>query len=718
MSAASRALAAAAIFTAAAATQHSLTLGPNAAAKWSRAECGPGDQVTQWGAAVDPNNVLPEHPRPQLYRDAAIHMMNGVWEWQVAASESDPVPFGQQLNGTILVPFPPEACLSGIGAWGDYAPGSFKYMFYRVVFDAPAGWPVNSPSAGTLLHFDAVDWRSTVYLNGAPLGAPHEGGYDAFEFDVSSALKAAANELIVRVFDPSDQGYQVNGKQRISAINNPGGDTYVPSSGIWLPVWLEQVPLPVRVARLDYVTDTSGVTLTATTEPPSTPCAVHVVVTAPSGAQAVVFDGVANAPQRIDVPSPVLWSVGNGNLYTVRVTVTAVDSSSSDTVNSYFGLRTVSLLPYTTPAVPMTGPQAGVDRPGDDLPGSPFNLPSADPNLCWAACNTTAGCAAWAYGVPNCGGDPAQAQCWLKAQDQPSGAQACRVSGSQGTPPAPGMRPAVNGKFVFLAGWLDQSWWPDGEYTAPSDEALSFDLEALALFGLNSVRLHQKVNSDRWYYHADRLGVAVQQDMIQKYGGASAATVAPFLHELQAMIDGRRNHPSIYMWTCFNEGDDGGVFPNVSAVVEWVQSYDTTRLVDTNSGGPFNNLHIGSVNDVHCYPDPCSPLPNERQFAEQGEFGGMGAFIAGREWVPGKCSSYSNDPTPAAQVADYVRMARKMGNETGTLSVSVYTQLSDVERECDGFFNMDRSAKFNAAQTEQIKAANDALIAAAAAWPQ
>jgi hypothetical protein len=600
------------------ATQHSLSLGPNAASRWSRAKCGPGDQVTQWGAAVDPNNVLPEHPCPQFYRDAPIHVMNGVWEFETTSGPATPVPFGQTLNDTILVPFPPEACLSGIGAWGArYPPGSFKYVFYRVVFDAPAAWPVASATAGTLLHFDAVDWRTTVYLNGAQLGAAHEGGYDAFSFDVSSGLKAAGNELIVQVYDPSDDGYQPNGKQRISAIDNPGGDTYAPTSGIWLPVWLEQVPRPVRLARLDVVTDTAGVTLTAVTEPPA-PCALHVVVTDPSGAQAVVFDGIANAPQRVDVPSPVLWAVGAGNLYTAAVTVTEVDTANADTVHTYFGLRTVSLLPYTTPGTPATGPQVGIDRPGDDLPGSPFNLPSADPNLCWAACNTTAGCAAWAYGVPNCGGDPAQPQCWLKASDQPPGGQACRVSGSQGTPPGPGMRPAINGKFVFLAGWLDQSWWPDGEYTAPSDAALQFDLAALAPFGLNAVRLHQKVNSARWYYHADRLGVAVQQDMIQKYGGATAATIEPFLTELQAMIDGRRNHPSIFMWTMFNEGDDGGVFPNMTAIVEWAQAYDPTRLIDTNSGGPGNDLHVGSVNDVHNYPDPGRPVPSATQFAEQG----------------------------------------------------------------------------------------------------
>ena len=96
----------------------------------------------------------------------------------------------------------------------------------------------------------------------------------------------------------------------------------------------------------------------------------------------------------------------------------------------------------------------------------------------------------------------------------------------------------------------------------------------------------------------------------------------------------------------------------------------------------------------------------------------MGAFVTGHEWIPGKCSSYSNDPTPQAQVNDYVRMGHELGNQTGTLSMSIYTQITDVERECDGFFNMDRTPKFTPAQTATIKAINDAILAAAAAWPQ
>jgi beta-galactosidase/beta-glucuronidase len=160
------------------------------------------------------------------------------------------------------------------------------------------------------------------------------------------------------------------------------------------------------------------------------------------------------------------------------------------------------------------------------------------------------------------------------------------------------VRPAINGAFTFLAGWLDQSWWSDGEYTAPTDDALRFDVQAVKDLGLNTIRLHQKVNSDRWYYYADLLGVVVLQDMPQKYGGSTPATVEPFLAELKAMMDGRGNHPSILQWEIFNEGDCVRSF-NASQVVEWAKAYDPHRLIDTNSGGPANDLHIGDVNDVH-----------------------------------------------------------------------------------------------------------------------
>lgn len=223
--------------------------------------------------------------------------------------------------------------------------------------------------------------------------------------------------------------------------------------------------------------------------------------------------------------------------------------------------------------------------------------------------------------------------------------------------------------------------------------------------------LLSRSNSERWYYWADKLGVAVLQDAPQKYGGASAATVEPFLSDLKAMFDGRGNHPSIIQWELFNEGDCWDVF-NVSAVVEWATAYDPNRLIDTNSGGGANDLHIGNVNDIHSYPWPGNPSPSATQYAMIGEFGGLGAFITGKEWAPGQCGTYLPTPTPADEAGVYVNMTKLLlvSKYTPGVSVSIYTQITDVENECDGFYNMDRSAKFSGGELAAVKAANQALI--------
>lgn len=133
------------------------------------------------------------------------------------------------------------------------------------------------------------------------------------------------------------------------------------------------------------------------------------------------------------------------------------------------------------------------------------------------------------------------------------------MSGSLAVAPFKARRPFINGRFLFLAGWLDQSFWPDGLYAAPTDEALEFDIKVLKDFGMNVIRLHQKINPERWYYHADRLGVVVLQDMVQKYGGATQETIPPFLHDAKAAIAGRYNHPCIVQYEVFNEVDCVGV---------------------------------------------------------------------------------------------------------------------------------------------------------------
>jgi hypothetical protein len=700
---------------------HALSAQHRRPAAWQRTTCGspsskpPADIITTWGAAVTPANVHQEYPRPQMTRDQATTAViaNGLWEFQLGNGHTGPnkegifddaVPFGVTLNQTILVPFPLEACLSGAFAWPLYS----KFLWYRLLFDAP--FPAAAGGA-TLLHFGAVDWNTTVYLNGAIAGK-HLGGYDAFSIDVTAMLKPSGNELILAVFDPSDDGYQVNGKQRISAIPNPGGDTYTPSSGIWQTVWMESVPAALHVSSLNVRGSMENLHLTVNTMPLNVPGRVNGTIWF-AGAAVTTFSGDTQVELVVPVPNPQLWSPASPNLYELTLTVTEPSTGNSDSVGSYFGMREVSLVNFTSPPQPPTGPRIGMDNSGGDMPGMPVNVGS-DYNLCWALCNTTAGCAAWSYGVPNCGGDGSQAVCWLKAAVESWSSNQCRVAGDMGTPGGLALRPAINGEFTFLTGFLDQSWWSDGEYAAPSDDALKVDLQIVKDLGMNMIRLHQKVNPQRWYYWADTLGVAILHDMVQKYGGASSQTVEPFLTEFKAMVDGVGNHPCIVQWEVFNEGDCWNVF-NVPEVVSWIQAYDPHRLVDTNSGGGANDLHIADVNDIHSYPWPGTPSPSATQYAMVGEFGGIGTYQTGKsEWANGQCGTYLHVDTPQIYADTYSQMIGNLTNYkiAPGVSVCVYTQTTDVENECDGMLNMDRTPKFDAEQTAQIKAANVALIAA------
>jgi len=686
---------------------HALSAKSKRVAAWSRTKCGSynrnSDIPTQWGSTVSPNPPpLQEYPRPQMVRDASTYTnLNGLWEFQLGNGPNEPVPFGQTLNQTILVPYPLESCLSGAFMFPTYS----KYMWYRYLVDAPS----TAAGVSTLLHFGAVDWNSSFYVNGHMV-ANHIGGYDGITLDVTSYLQAQNNEIIVQVYDPSDEGYQPHGKQRISAITSPGGDTYTPSSGIWQTVWFETVPTNLYIAGLRVRGDMQNIYLTVLTEPRNVPASVTVGVSF-QGQAVTSANGDSQTEIVIPIANAKLWGPLQPNLYDLNITVMEPSTGNMDTATSYVGMRSVSLLTYTTPPVPPSGPRPGWDNAGGDMPGSPFTLPQPDYNLCWAACNKTAGCLGWSYGVPSCGGDPAQPQCWLKASPGSWGTNQCRVAGDMGSPGGPGRRPGINGQFTYLSGMLDQSWWPDGQYTAPTDDALRSDLALTAALGFNSLRLHQKVNSERWYYHADTIGIVIMHDFVQKYGGASAATIPVFLNDAKAAMDGRGNHPCIVQWEVFNEGDCVGVFPNVTEVVEWVQAYDPYRLVDTNSGGPANGLHIGNVNDIHTYPNPGNPIPSATQYAMVGEFAGIGAFVPGHEWVPNGCYAYESFSDPANQASAYVNMTKTLLSNRGQVSVSIATQVTDLEEECDGFVNYDRTAKFTSDEIAAIYAANQALIA-------
>jgi hypothetical protein len=278
-------------------------------------------------------------------------------------------------------------------------------------------------------------------------------------------------------------------------------------------------------------------------------------------------------------------------------------------------------------------------------------------------------------------------------------------------------RIVLNGKPIFLIGPLDQGFWPDGLYTAPTDEALKSDIEVTKQLGFNFIRKHVKVEPARWYYWCDKLGIAVFQDMpsgdahIPEEGGGpreirrSAQSVKDFDEELRAVIDSRREFGCIIGWVPFNEG--WGQFDTVR-ITKWIKSYDPSRLVDPASG--WTDYPVGDVHDLHDYPGPSAPPANKGRASVLGEFGGLGLPIPGHLWVNTKKNwGYRKYTSRDALTAAYLALTAKLRPLVESrLSAAVYTQTTDCETEVNGLMTYDRELiKMDAAK---VREANTALI--------
>lgn len=289
------------------------------AAEWSPA---PGPLMTRWAADVRPDSVWPEYPRPQMVR-SEWQNLNGLWDYAITArGASKP----ESWQGQILVPFAVESALSGVKR--SVQPD--QRLWYRKTFTAPA-----LPDGGRLLlHFGAVDWEAQVWLNGHELGT-HRGGYDPFTFDVTDAIVSGSNELVVAVWDPTNQGFQPRGKQ----VLQPRGIMYTAVTGIWQTVWLEPVPRQhIRSLVIVPDVDRRRVLVTVNT---SAPGRVHV--TALDG-EREVGSGSAPAGQvaEVVIPSPKLWSPDSPHLYDLQIALSNGEREV-DRVNSYCGMRKIEV---------------------------------------------------------------------------------------------------------------------------------------------------------------------------------------------------------------------------------------------------------------------------------------------------------------------------------------------------------------------------------------
>jgi hypothetical protein len=575
-------------------------------AEWQISE---GPLMTQWAKQVLPDKVHVEYPRPQMVRKDWWNL-NGLWEYSIMPKDHEQP---EEFNGQILVPFPVESALSGVMQ----PVGEENQLWYRRTFEVPKKWK----GRHVLLHFGAIDWHSTIWVNGTQVGS-HKGGYDPFTLDITDALnETGQQEIVLCVWDPTNTGTQPRGKQ----VKKPGGIWYTAVTGIWQTVWLEPVPeAHIKSLKIVPDIDTESVRITAVCSQATTDCSIGLEVNLGWFNK---IKGKGNADEEIvlKIKKPKLWSPDSPFLYPLKVTLKNSKGKAVDTVSSYFGMRKISL---------------GKDEEGVT-------------------------------------------------------------------------RLFLNNKTLFQFGPLDQGWWPDGLYAAPTDEALRYDIDVLKKLGCNMLRKHVKVEPDRLYYWCDKLGLMVWQDMPngdKNIGGndpdieRSEESATQFELELKRVINAFSNHPCIVMWVPFNEG--WGQY-DTARIVDVIKGLDPSRLVDNTSG--WADRGVGDVHDIHRYPGPAAPPTEDNRAAVLGEFGGLGLPVKGHSWQDDERNwGYRKYKTREELTNAYIVLLDNLRSLIGPgLSAAVYTQTTDVEIEVNGLMTYDRAMiKMN---VEKVAAANKSL---------
>ena len=562
---------------------------------------------------------LAEYPRPAMRRDSC-EILNGPWQYAITQTAEYPAAW----QGSILVPYSPEAPASGVGR--TLQPG--QWLHYHRLFAPPAG-----EGGRVLLHFGAVDYACAVQVNGHLAGG-HRGGYWSFTLDITDLLNGTdRNSLWVAVQDPTGHGTQARGKQTLK----PGGMFYPAQSGIWQTVWLERVPdnyIQTLTVTPDY--DARTVTVRVHTAKPGG--AVNLWAMVRAGGVTIAEDwGSDEADQdgevTLNIPEEHFfpWSPDTPFLYDLTVGTNQGEEAEFDTVHSYFALRK------------------------------------------WS-------CAPDAHGV---------------------------------------LRFCLNDKPILLNGLLDQGYWPEGLYTPPSDAAVERELSEVKALGFNLLRKHAKIEPQRWYYHCDRLGLIVWQDIVNggsaynlwfvtyltnvlqpllrrfpdgkaAYSLLSRAKPAgreEYAHELADTVQALRCHPCIACWVPFNEG--WGQF-DAGKAVQALRTLDGTRLVDEASG--WFDQGGGDVHSLHNYFYPLRIRPQKRTVALS-EYGGIAWPMPGHE-PPHKTYGYGTAKDRQELTARYKKLQLKtvLPQLEKGLSALVYTQLTDVEDEVNGLFTYDRAA--------------------------
>ena len=572
--------------------------------------------MTRWTEEVlnNPEKVWKEYPRPSMVRESFVNL-NGWWEYAFTKEVKPPAKF----RGKILVPFSPEALLSGVKR--QLKPG--EVLWYRRLLPegvkALDGTEKNS-RGHWLLHFGAVDQFAAVYIN-RKLVCRHLGGYLPFSADVTEELTEGENELLVAVKDFTDRSYFSRGKQKLQN----GGMFYTAQSGIWQTVWMEQVPeVYIGGLKVTPLFDERQVEVTVSAAGGNrnreSEVKTEVTVSSPD-MQPMTVEGRAGEKIRIPVTCMNSWSPESPYLYDMQVTM------GEDRADSYFAMRKIA-----------------VEKDGEGIP-----------------------------------------------------------------------RLFLNNRPYFQKGVLDQGYWPDGLYTAPCDEAFVFDIMEMNRLGFNMLRKHIKIEPERWYYHCDRLGMLVWQDMVcggrpyrhwyvtymatamelfrirpgdhmyRLLGRKEEKGRRQFLDEMKAAIQTLYNHPSIVTWVLFNEG--WGQF-DAKEAVRVARREDPLRLLDQASG--WFDQGGGDIRSIHNYFFPLKVRKEER-VAALTEFGGY-CWRNREHSMYAKVYGYRIYQGRKELTKGYSELMERevVPNIPKGLSASIYTQLSDIEEEVNGIYTYDR----------------------------
>ena len=561
--------------------------------------------LTPWGEKVTAQQPHPEYPRPMLVRENNWQNLNGLWNY--AITPASVTEFPASWEGKILVPFAVESALSGVGK----EVGKDKALWYHntITLDKK----VNKDNI--ILHFGAVDWQCDVYVNNNLVGR-HEGGFNSFSMDITKFIKKGAKQdIVIRVWDPTDDGPQPRGKQ----IKNPHGIWYTPVTGIWQTVWLESVP-KTYIAQTKQTPQFDAGKLSFVANVEGSMAGDQVTVIVKDGANEIKQQMVnVNSKVDIDLPNLQAWSPSNPKLYDLDIQLVR-KGKVIDRAKSYFAMRKISM---------------GKDKNGIQ-------------------------------------------------------------------------RMLLNNEFVFQYGPLDQGWWPDGLHTAPSDEALKFDVIKTKEMGFNMIRKHIKVEPARWYRHCDSIGMLVWQDMPSGDLGGNSWDMQPgklsgdlrdknrskesetyYRKEWKTILETLHNYPSIVVWVPFNEA--WGQF-KTKEITDWTINFDNSRLVNSASGGNF--MYTGHILDIHNYPDAAMPDPaifGDKFILALGEFGGLGLPVDGHTWQQKDNWGYQSFKNKEELFNRYKQLVDKLEKLIPLgLSAAVYTQTTDVEVETNGLMTYDR----------------------------